>query len=58
LQNVGDSGENIEFSDLKFKGNVVELDVELRPFNNRSGHLYVEFSMFVDYEYPEEYYEE
>ncbi len=58
LQNIGDNGESYEFSDAKFHGNVVEYDVILRPFNNRSGHLYVEFSMYVDYDYPEEYYEE
>lgn len=58
LQNVGDSGETFDISSARFKGDVVEWDVVLRPFNNRSGHLYVEFEAFVDYEYPQEYYEE
>lgn len=58
MQNVGDDGEDYEFSKAKFKDNVVEYDVVLRPFNNRPGYLFVEFSMYVDYEYPEEYYEE
>lgn len=59
LQNIGDSGESVEISKAQFKGDdVVEWNVVLRPFNNRPGHLFVEFSAYVDYEYPQEYYEE
>ena len=58
LANIGDSGEDYDISQADFKSDRVEWTVTLHPFNNRTGHLYVELSAYVEYEYPEEYKEE